>query len=145
MEWQPVRLPSKLPLGPSTPASGKGALCLDARYRFWRFAIQRLCEEEELLAIAVRTRRCLGDLARNRRKANSKKRTGRGTGTSPGEKRSAAKAKPSSARRGCRTNGTSLTPSMVTRARWAAAYLLQLDTFGVKLVPFVGVTDARNA
>ena len=34
---------------------------------------------------------------------------------------------------------------MAARARWVAAYLFQLDTFGVKLVPFVDVTDARKA
>jgi hypothetical protein len=42
------------------------------------------------------------------------------------------------------TNVASFAPNMAARARWVAAYLLQVDTFAVKLVPFVDQTEARS-
>jgi hypothetical protein len=47
MEWQPAPLPSKPRLGPSSLSVGIRVLSPDAGFRFWRFAIQRLSEEEE--------------------------------------------------------------------------------------------------
>src|SRR5262249_42109657 len=44
----------------------------------------------------------------------------------------------------CRTNGASLTPNLSTWKRWVGAHLAHTAVLGLKLVPFVCRTDARN-